>query len=74
MKNKLNFPEELQYENIAKRMDGRKNFIPNRGSIFPHGSVESAAEKLPGTGKQYSDEEIQKYIATLPDTFEDWLK
>ncbi len=74
MKNKLNFPEELLYENIVKSMGGRKNFIPNRCSIFPHGSVESAKENLPCTGKQHSDEEIQKYIATLPDTFEDWLK
>lgn len=23
--------------------------------------------------KQYSDEELQKYIATLPKTFEDWI-
>lgn len=74
MKNKLNFPEELLYENIVKSMGERKNFISNRGSIFPHGAVEAAQINLPCTGKEYSDEEIKEYISSLPDSFEDWLK
>lgn len=76
-KYQYNFPEELLYENIVKSMGERKNFIPNT-SIFPHGKIEGniefAKENLVCTGKQYSDEELQKYIATLPKTFEDWLK
>ena len=72
-KYKYNFPEELLHENLVKSMGERKNFIPST-SVFPHCCVESAKENLTCTGKQYSDEEIQKYIATLPKTFDDWLK
>lgn len=72
-KYKYNFPEELLHENLVKSMGERKNFIPST-SVFPHGCVESAKENLTCTGKQYSDEELQKYIATLPKTFDDWLK
>ena len=72
-KYQYNFPEELLHENLVKSMGERKNFIPSK-SVFPHGCVKSAKENLACNGKQYSGEEILKYIATLPKTFDGWLK
>lgn len=74
LKNKLNFPEELLYENIAKSMGERENFIANRGSIFPHGKVEDIEAQLKLPKQNNSDEDLKKYLATLPNTFDEWFK
>lgn len=69
---KHNFSEELLYENIAKAMKGKENFIANRGSVFPHGSIGDATLNLPE--QNTSDDDLQKYLATLPKTFDEWIK
>ena len=50
LKNKLNFPEELLYENIA---------------------IDS---KLQLPEQNTSDEELQKYLSTLHNNFDEWFK
>lgn len=74
LKNKLNFPEELLYENIAKSMGERENFIANRGSIFPYGKLEEIDSKLQLPEQNTSDEELQKYLSTLHNNFDEWFK
>lgn len=74
MKKKLNFPEELQYENIVKSMGDRKNFIPNRGSIFPHGSIDNVDFNAQLPAQNTSDEELRQYLKKLPKSFDDWTK
>lgn len=72
----MNFPEELKYENIKKEMDknNKSNFIPNR-SIFPHKSLEPIKFELSQSNKTiYTKEYLEKYINSLPKTFEDWIK
>ncbi len=57
---KYNFPEELLYENIAKEMDGKENFISNRGSVFPHGNLNNVDfnSQLPPQNTSNEDLEI----------------
>ena len=74
MKNKLNFPEELQYENIVKSMGDRKNFIPDRGSIFPHASINNVDFNAHLPAQNTSNEDLEKYLAKLPKTFDEWTK
>ena len=55
-------------------MGEKTNFIANRGSIFPHGKLEEIDSKLQLPEQNTSDEELQKYISTLHNNFDEWFK
>ncbi len=69
---KYNFPEELLYENIAKEMDGKENFISNRGSVFPHGNLNNVDFNSQLPPPNTSNEDLEKYLANLPHSFDEW--
>ncbi|MDE7315512.1 MAG: hypothetical protein K2N11_07390 [Mucispirillum sp.] len=71
---KYNFPEDLLYENIAKEMNGKENFISNRGSVFPHASINNVDFNAQLPEQNTSDDDLQKYLAKLPKTFDEWTK
>lgn len=73
MGNQNNFPDELRYDNIASSIEHKSTFISNRGSIFPHSNIETVGGDLP-TNCNISDDEIARYVESLPKTFDDWLK
>lgn len=64
-----NFPEELKYENITRSMGERVNFITDRVSIFPHGKLEEIEAQLQLSEQNTSDEDLYKYLSSLPKTF-----
>lgn len=68
-KYKYNFPEELKYENITRSMGESVNFITDRDSIFPHGKLEEIEAQLQLPEQNTSDEDLYKYLSSLPKTF-----
>ncbi len=70
---RFNFPEELSYENIAKKM-GSGNLISSGNLDFQYGSLKhvDVLENIADTS--VSDVELRAYIFKLPKRFDEWIR
>lgn len=69
---RFNFPEELSYENIAKKMGG--TLITSSDLDFQFGSL----KHVDAVGKMadipVNDEELRNYVFKLPKRFDEWIR
>lgn len=70
---RFNFPEELSYENIAKKM-GSGNLMTSSDLDFQFGSLKQVEVLDNSVCMPVSDEELRNYVFKLPKRFEEWLR
>lgn len=70
---RFNFPEELSYENIAKKM-GSGNLMTSSDLDFQFGSLKQVDVLENTVGATVSDEELRNFVFKLPKRFEEWLR
>ncbi len=70
---RFNFPEELSYENIAKKM-GAGNLIASSDLDFQYGSLQHVNVLSNTSEPHVSEEELRNYIFKLPKRFDEWIR
>lgn len=70
---RFNFPEELSYENIAKKM-GSGNLMTSSDLDFQYGSLKHVDAVGKMADVKVTDAELRGYVFKLPKRFDEWIR